>query len=102
MQFTGLTDRNGKEIYEGDVVLCGDDNGSYDQEYDEAKDEFYDVAKRQVVWAGEDSYPAFTLRMLNGDVDEVDCDVNPLGYLAEDGRMEVIGNIYENPELRGA
>ena len=71
-QFTGLHDRNGKEIYEGDVVLEkhpeGDDLG-------------------QVMW-------------VDGGFDLIGKDgVTALGPQVAWGNYEVIGNIYENPEL---
>ena len=66
-QFTGLLDKNGKEIYEGDIVRCFDNSGEkvYDREVD-----FYGF--RQEIWGEE--YDGNT-------------------------RVEVIGNIHENPEL---
>lgn len=67
MQFTGLHDKNGKEIYEGDIVK--------DSRTDEA---FYDI----IIW-GE---YGFTVK----DYDEVDNALNEPGY------WEVIGNVFEN------
>ncbi len=63
MQFTGLLDQNGKEIYEGDITRCG-------------QEEKIGV----VEWHKE--FAMFT-----------NCAV------ADPNKCEVIGNIYENPEL---
>lgn len=83
MQFTGLLDKNGKEIYEGDVVRCdvGDDREGCPH-----------VIEYVMDIGGEygGGLPGFALRGLlrNGGK----------GY-AWTGREEVIGNVYENPEL---
>ena len=72
MQFTGLLDKNGKEIYEGDVVRCRDTYCEV-QEFTGVVD-FADASFR----IRDD---AFT------------------HYRWQDYEVEVIGNIYENPEL---
>ena len=66
MQFTGLKDKNGKEIYEGDII-SGGYGGNNVVEYDGA---------------------AFSPFAITGSelVDDPE-------------KVEVIGNIYENPEL---
>lgn len=76
-QYTGLNDKNGKEIYEGDIV-----QGLFaDQEESEIKG--------QVIYSkGQASYIVIAS---NNDEWE-------LGYL---DNLEVIGNIYDNPELLG-
>ena len=80
MQYTGLKDKNGKEIYEGDIV----DYGTWDNEdtCERGVIEYVDTAGWYVVqlysWYGGEGY-----ELLNNDKDE----------------LEVIGNIYENPEL---
>ena len=74
MQYTGLKDKNGKEIYEGDIV----------QNFREKFIVEY--------WSGQ-ILVSWYLRSINsGDTSELDCF----------GEYEVIGNIYENPELLGS
>ncbi len=79
MQFTGLKDKNGKEIWEGDIVLY-------------AYDEDEDLQKYQVKWEAA----GFWLLYLDGKYPEFEFDP----FTQDDGKdMEVIGNIYENSEL---
>lgn len=67
MQYTGLKDKNGKEIYEGDVVKC---------------------------YGGEFAFGfwQYSERITIKDIFDI--------LIAEEfDNIEVIGNIYENPEL---
>lgn len=74
MQYTGLHDKNGKEIWEGDILQI-------------------DVDKAWVMW--NDKYGYFQLVPI-GDY-YFDSDV--IGQALEYTKPEVIGNIYENKEL---
>jgi uncharacterized phage protein (TIGR01671 family) len=74
MQYTGLKDKNGKEIYEGDVVRG---SGSYEDNTD------------KVIWqTGE-----FVRYGKYND------GISTIGLNHGLAWFEVIGNIYENPEL---
>jgi len=73
MQYTGLKDKNGKEIYEGDILEAEREN----------------ACQWEVVW-----FNGWYLdRYVNGVKDEGD---DKYGFRTD---LKVIGNIYENPEL---
>ena len=70
MQYTGLHDKNGKEIYEGDIVK-------------------YENMTGKIMF--------FNGSFILSDLEETE--EWELGVINED--IEVIGNIYDNPELLG-
>lgn len=83
MQSTGLVDENGEEIFEGDIVRFSIADG-----FEFVVDEIGLVA-----------YQSGAFRVLNG-LDEYL--INDNEYLIDDiDEIEVIGNIYENPEPWG-
>ena len=79
MQYTGLKDKNGKEIYEGDVVL-------YQLDAPWNEDEILEL-RASVKYEGAGFVTdGITQNSYDAPLDQV-------------GDLEVIGNIYENPEL---
>lgn len=79
-QYTGLTDKNDKKIFEGDIVVCKQAiNGNLIDYYVE-------------IGFVEMKYGAFGLHRKQGYY-------RPFKDWLEDYEYEVIGNIHDNPEL---
>ena len=73
MQYTGLKDKNGKEIYEGDIVI-------------------HYSKMHKIIFNAEEA--RFVLRDDEFELETPFTNNN-------NKRMEIVGNIYENPELLG-
>lgn len=86
MQSTGLVDKKEVEIYEGDIIRYTFD--SPEQTY--ATENGLKIRTGQIFWSEWRSSFAVGKRNLNTDV---------FRYVRNGNRVEVIGNIYENPEL---
>lgn len=78
-QYTGLKDKNGKEIYEGDII-GGIWEGGYIGYCEKCKQFQYHSCGKCMACLG---------------------DVHWYEIVEDDGKLEVIGNIHENPELLG-
>ena len=78
MQSTGLRDKNGKEIFEGDILACKTDD---------------EVINLNVFWDEEHALFMFESKKYN--------EQEPLAELVENNTylFEIIGNVHENPEL---
>lgn len=102
-QYTGLTDKNSKKIFEGDIIRYADlyEYACYLESLDntEAYDK-WDFGNiwivDEVVYGEKIGYPAFDLNKHNFEI-------NGLSELNESRQYfyEVIGNIHDNPELLG-
>jgi hypothetical protein len=78
MQSTGLKDKNGREIFEGDILACKTDD---------------EVINLNIFWDEEHALFMFESKKYN--------EQEPLAELVEDNTypFEIIGKIYENREL---
>lgn len=94
-QFTGLTDCNGKKIFEGDLL-----NG-FDYPFFRSEDKVHNYFA-EIVWFDENcafglvthKHPTSKVRGISaGNTDYIE-EFDPCEW-------EVIGNIYDNPELLG-
>lgn len=81
MQFTGLTDKNGKEIYEGDKLRDTLTGMTYVVKFGFCKKFAYNG------WYVENEAQNY-FTSLNGDYSTI-----------LNSQIEVVGNIYENPDL---
>lgn len=96
MQYTGLKDINGKYIYEGDIVRWGLGlTGSYDAEFRH---------RYATVWIDPDIqfkiiYYVHSVTLERVPTDDYLFNYGNFAYQETELYLEVIGNIYENPEL---
>jgi len=83
MQYTGLKDKNGKEIYEGDIV----------KHQQQVFDEFGEHVSKVFYKA-----PSFMMENISGKLSGLWA--LPEQYAIDNHQaFEIIGNIYENPDL---
>lgn len=75
MQFTGTNDKNGKEIYDGDILKIDNDGEDYI------------------------THVRYENGTLSVDAINEDYSYTAIGWLQDWCEIEVIGNIQENPEL---
>ena len=77
-QCTGLKDKNGKLVYEGDIL------GGV-------------LACTYILWC--EDCKSFQLKICTGECMSCGGDILWHSIVEDDGKLEVIGNIHENPEL---
>lgn len=78
-QYTGLTDKNGRQIFEGDIVDCWSEGVNAKGAVQQRKDGLWII------------YPSWQKTIMWGLCPDEHCNTT----------VEVIGNVHDNPELVG-
>lgn len=91
-QYTGLKDKNGKEVYQGDILKVKADKEGYGS-----------CSYGGIVEVMADTC-GYSLKPINPTFKEMEergeaWDSSSMWHVCEGDTTEVIGNIYENPEL---
>ena len=103
-QYTGLTDKNGKKIFEGDIFKFKDE--AWSSYYTSCGTEYdsWEVENYGVVGFCDDS-GRFDFVRYKFNENSVEADLhenNSIAFADFVGELEIIGNIHDNPELMGA
>lgn len=96
MQSTGLFDKNGKEIFEGDIFTYLDDDN--DPIYENIVVKFGQHINMDTIFKRKPVYIGLYAEVQKGTA-TLDVDIM---YNDCEGRLTIVGNIYENPELAEA
>lgn len=81
-QFTGLKDKNGKRIFEGDIFQCNDARG------------YVRFGTYASAYSSGDTHVGFFIEWIVDRMLRID-----LAFWTNQREIEVIGNIHDNPEL---
>ena len=85
MQYTGLKDKNGREIYEGDILRARGKVAKVEQTIGGAWTYYFKSTKEPDTWIG--------YRLVR---EELEDPVDRRGRIRD---VEIMGNIHENPDL---
>ena len=102
MQYTGLKDKNGKEIYEGDILAYKTtdwQNNLLEIRYEVKWGEYNNDGEYEDNISGYGVYLIDRLWIRKGIIEDNEHQIYDYQGLYGLENLEIIGNIYENPEL---